>query len=153
MRQKTRLVVVFLAMELFAPGEIGAQDVAGQPKGSSPRPKITQEEVDDLKLSRYEVERSEIKYQPYIITHDDQELVQLVYDTRREAQSRVDEINTEDRLDKLGVEGRQNKKVGIREVKRTHTEIILNDDLEKFAKKLAVKEKARYLTVRKDDPL
>ena len=56
------------------------------------------------------------------ITYDDQELVQLVYDTRKEAQARVDEINNEDRLDRLGVEGKQNKRVGIREVKRANTD-------------------------------
>ena len=61
-----------------------------------------------------------IKYQPFIITYNDEELGQLVYDTRKEAQARVDEINNEDRLDRLGVEGKQNKKVGIREVKQTH---------------------------------
>ena len=54
----------------------------------------------------------EIKYQPFIITYDNQELVQLVYDTRKEAQARVDEINNEDRLDRLGVEGKQNKGEG-----------------------------------------
>ena len=95
-----------------------------------------------MKSSRYEVERLEIKYQPYIITYDDQELVQLVYDTRKAAQARVDEINNEDRLDRLGVEGKQNKKVGIREVKRVSQESIFRGSLEKFAKKLGTEEKA-----------
>jgi hypothetical protein len=85
-----------------------------------------------------------VEYQPYIITYDDKELPQLCYDTREEAQARVDEINTEDRLDKLGVEGKQNKKVDIREDKRTHTETISKGEIEKFAKKLAVKDLARY---------
>src|SRR4051812_32214802 len=93
-----------------------------KPKEAKGRPKITQEEITDLKLAHYEVERTEVMFQPYLITYEGEELNQLVYDTRKEAQARVDEINTEDRLDKLGVEGKQNKKVDIREVKRTSTE-------------------------------
>ena len=113
-------------------------------QGTTARPKLTEPEIGDLKLSHYEVERVETKYQPFIITFDDQELVQLVYDTRKEAQARVDEINDEDRLDRLGVEGKQNKKVGIREVKRTYTEFISDGSLERIAKKLGVERKARY---------
>jgi hypothetical protein len=105
---------------------------------------MTQDEVADLKFSRYEVERVEIKYQPYIIAYDGQELRQLSYDTSEEAQARVDEINTEDRLDKLGVEGKQNKKVGIREDRRTYKKTISKGEIEKFARKLAVKDLARY---------
>jgi Enoyl-(Acyl carrier protein) reductase len=50
-----------------------------------------------------EVERVETKYQPFIITYDDQERVQLVHNTRKGVQACVDELNNEDRLDRLGV--------------------------------------------------
>jgi hypothetical protein len=117
---------------------------ANQSKTATSRPKLTEDEIGDMKLSRYEVDRTEIKYQPFIITYNDEELNQLVYDTRQEAQARVDEINTGDRLDKLGVEGRQNKKVGIREVKRSYTESVSGDSVGRIARKLGVDERARY---------
>lgn len=128
---------------------VQGQDGASVASAKAALPKLTADDITDLKLAHYEVERVEVKYQPYIITWDDQELVQLNYDTRKEAQARVDEINTEDRLDKLGVEGKQNKKVGIREVKRTYTEFISGDSLGRVAKKLGVEEKARYQPVGK----
>jgi hypothetical protein len=56
----------------------------------------------------------------------------------------VDQINDEDRLDRLGVKGRQNKKVGIREVKRTSHETVFRGGLAGVAKKLGVDEKAHY---------
>jgi hypothetical protein len=128
---------------------VQAQGVTGATKETTARPKLTQDEIDNLKLSHYEVERTVIKYQPFIITYDNQELGQLVYDTRKEAQNRVDEINNEDRLDRLGVEGKQNKKVGIREVKQTFTEFIFNGSVERIAKLLGGKEKSRYEAVGK----
>ena len=127
----------------FLPAAAHAQDAA-KPKEEKARPKITQDEITDLKLVHYEVERTEVKFQPYIITYEGEELNQLEYDTRKEAHARVDEINDWDRLDKLGVEGKQNKKVGIREVKRTTTEWISGDSLARIAKKLGDEEKTRY---------
>lgn len=141
MRRLAVLLPMLIATLL--PAVAPAQDAA-RPEGAKARPKITQDEITDLKLAHYEVERTEVKYQPYIITWDDQELVQLNYDTRKEAQARVDEINTEDRLDKLGVEGKQNKKVLIREVKRTYTEYVSGDGLARVAKKLGAEQKGRY---------
>jgi hypothetical protein len=143
-----RLGALFTALSVMTPTTSIAQ-VASQPKVATPRPKLTDEQISDMKFTHYEVERSEIKYQPFIITYDNEELKQLVYDTRQEAQARVDEINTKDRLDKLGVEGKQNKKVGIREVKRTTQETIFKDGLEKVAKKLGVADKERYEAVGK----
>ena len=140
------LLTAFLVV--MSPIDSFAQE-GSLPKGASARPKLTDDEISDMKSSRYEVERAEIKYQPYIITYDDQELVQPVYDTRKEAQTRVDEIKKEDRLDRLGNKGRQNKKVGIREVKRVSQETIFRGSLEKFAKKLGTEEKARYQPVGK----
>jgi hypothetical protein len=110
----------------------------------SARLKLTEAEVKDMKFSYYHIERVGIKYQPYIITYDNQELAQLVCDTRKEAQARVDEIKKEDRRDRLGVKVRQNKKVGIREVKQNFHEIISRGSLEKFAKKQGVDQKAHY---------
>jgi hypothetical protein len=110
----------------------------------SARLKLTLAQISDMKSHYYHIERVGIKYQPYIITYDNQELVQFVYDTREEAETRVDEITEEDRLDRLGVKGRQNKKVGIREVKQNFHEIISRGTLEKFATKLAVEQKAHY---------
>jgi hypothetical protein len=106
--------------------------------------KLTEAEISDIKSSYYHTERVEIKYQPYFITYDNQELVQPVYDTRDEAQARVDEIKKEDRLRRLGANGRQNKKVGIREFKQNFHEIISRGSLEKFAKKLGVEQKSQY---------
>ena len=53
-----------------------------------------------------------------------------------EAQVRVHEIKEEDRLDRLGVKGRQNKKAGIGEVKQNFHETVLRGSLEELAKKL-----------------
>ena len=111
---------------------------------ASARHKLTEAELSVIKSSYYHIERVGTKYQPYIITYDDQELVQPVYDTRQQAQARVDEIKKEDRLDRLKVKGRQNKKVGIREVKVNFHETISRGSLEKFAKKLGVEQKAHY---------
>ena len=147
------LVVLVLIAGVIPSAAVQAQEGAAGPSTKAARPKITQDEITDLKLAHYEVERVEIKYQPYIITRDDEELVQLNDDTLKEAQARVDEINNEDRLDRLGVEGKQNKKVGIREVKRTYTEFVSGDSLERIAKKLGVGEKARYQPVGKKTPL
>lgn len=120
-----------------------AQDAA-KPEEAKARPKITQDDINDLKLAHYEVERTEVKFQSYIITYEGEELNQLEYDTRKEAQARVDEINDWDRLDKLSVEGKQNKMVGIREIKRTTTEWVSGDVLAMVAKKLGAEQKARY---------
>jgi hypothetical protein len=111
---------------------------------ASDRHKLTQAELSVIKSSYYHIERVEIKYQPYIITYDDQELVQPVYDTRQEAQARVDEIKKEDRLVRIKVKGRQNKKVGIREIKVNFHEMIVRGSLEKAAKKLGIEQKAQY---------
>lgn len=138
------LVMLVFVAGLSPTTAVLAQEGAAEPSTKTARPKITPEEITDLKLAHYEVERVEIKYQPYIITWDDRELVQLNYDTLKEAQARVDEINTEDRLDKLGVEGKQNKKVGIREIKRTYTEWVSGDGVGRIAKKLGVEQKSRY---------
>jgi hypothetical protein len=143
MSHRFLLVLVFVA-SVQPTAAFQSQERAGVPKETTVRPKLTEDEIRDLKLTHYEVERLEIKYQPFIITYDDQELVQLVYDTRKEAQARVDEINNEDRLDRLGVEGKQNKKVGIRDVKRTYTEFISGRSLESIAKKLGVERTAHY---------
>jgi len=143
MRHQIPLILAFIAG--IPPTEAAqSQGGGGAPKRTTPRPKLTAEEISNLKSTHYEVERVEIKYQPYIITWDDQELVQLVYDNRKEAQARVDEIKNEDRLDRLGVEGKQHKKVGIREVKRTSQETIYKGDLQKFARKLGLEGKGRY---------
>ena len=107
--------------------------------------KLTEAEISIIKSSRYHIERVGIKYQPYIITYDNQESAQPVYDTRKEAQARVDEIKKEDRLVRLKVKGRQNKKVGIREIKVNFHEVIVRESLEKAAKKLAVEQKAHYI--------
>ncbi len=147
MSHRFLIVLVFLA-GVRPTAAVQAQAGAGVPKTTT-APRLTQDEINNLKLSHYEVERVEIKFQPFIITHDDQELVQLVYDTRKEAQARVDEINNEDRLDRLGVEGKQNKRVGIREVKRANTEFISAESLDRIAKLLGVKEKSRYEAVGK----
>jgi hypothetical protein len=138
----------FVLMLVFVVGvspipTVQAQGGPGVPKGTTV-PKLTQDDINNLKLTHYEVERVEVKYQPFIITYNDEELGQLVYDTRKEAQARVDEINNEDRLDRLGVEGKQNKKVSIREVKRTDTEFISNGSLDRVAKMLGIEQKARY---------
>jgi hypothetical protein len=143
-----RLGALFTALSAMTPTTSNAQ-YGSPPKAATTRPKLTDDQISDMKLSHYEVERSEIKYQPFIVTYEAEELNQLVYDTRQEAQARVDEINNEDRLDRLGVEGRQNKKVGIREVKRTTQETIFRDGLEKVGKKLGVAERKRYEAVGK----
>jgi hypothetical protein len=148
MSHRFLLVLVFLA-GFRQTATVHAQGQSGLPKETATRSKLTEDEINNLKLSHYEVERVEMKYQPFIITYDDQELGQLVYDTRKEAQARVDEINNEDRLDRLGVEGKQNKKVGIRKVKRTYTEFISDGSLERIGKKLGVNEKSRYEAVGK----
>jgi hypothetical protein len=121
------------------------QEPAAVPGRASPRPKLTQDAIDDMRFARYEVERTEVKYQPYIVTYDGQELRQLSYDTLREAQARVDEIKTEDRLDKLGVEGRQHKKVDIRVERRTYTETVSGDGLANLLKNHGVRDRRRYL--------
>jgi hypothetical protein len=110
--------------------------------GDEPPPKVTDEDVARMKTTHYEVDRVVTKYQPVITDYQGEELPQLCYDTRQEAQQRVDEINYWDRLDKLGVEGQQNKKVEIREVKRESREPVRDEDLKAVAKRLA-KEK-RY---------
>jgi hypothetical protein len=111
--------------------------------------KLTGAEISEMKSSYYHIERVEIKYQPYIITYDDQEVLQLEYATRKEAQARVDEINKADRLDRPGAKGRRNKKVGIREFKRNFHEIISRGSLERIAKKLGIEQKANYEAERK----
>ena len=77
------------------------------PKSVSARSKLTDDEISNMKSSRYEVERSEIKYQPYIITYDDQELVQLVYDTRKEA--RPASMKSTTRTGSIGSGSRESK--------------------------------------------
>jgi hypothetical protein len=106
--------------------------------------KLTKAEISEIKSSYYRTERVEIKYQPYIITYDSQELIQPVYDTRNEAQARVDEIKKEERLGRPGAKRKRNKKVGIREFKQNFHEIISRESLEKSAKKLGVEQKALY---------
>jgi hypothetical protein len=108
------------------------------------RQKLTEAKIGVMKSSYYHIERVGIKYQPYIIAYDDQKLVQPEYDTRQEAQARVDEIKKDERLDRLKVKGRQNKKVGIREIKVSFHETISRGSLEKFAKKLGIEQKALY---------
>jgi hypothetical protein len=110
---------------------------------------LTEAEISNMKSSYYHIERVATKYQPYIITYDDQEVLQLEYDTRKEAQARVDEINKADRLDRPGVRGRRNRKVGIREFKRNFHEIISRGSLERIAKKLGIEQKADYKAERK----
>jgi len=143
MRHRVLLVPIILLSSLYA-GLARAQEKASQPKAAAARPKLTAEQIDEMKPARYEVERVEIKYQPVITAYDGQELPQLCYDTRKEAEARVKEIKEEDRLDRLGVEGRQHKKVDIREDRRTHEETIYGGDLAKFAERLGVERKARY---------
>ena len=106
--------------------------------------KLTEAEIRRMKSSYYHIERVGIKYQPYVITYDNQDLVQPVYDTRKEAQARVDEIKAEARRDRLGAKGRRHKKVSIREVKQNFHEIVSKESLERFAKKLALEQKGHY---------
>jgi hypothetical protein len=118
-------------------------------QGASAPLKLTEAEISEMKSSYYHIERVGNKYQPYIITYDDQEVLQLEYDTRKEAQARVDEINKADRLDRPGAKGGRNKKVGIREFKRNFHEIISRGSLERIAKKLGIEQKANYDAERK----
>ena len=111
---------------------------------ASARPKLTEAQISGMKSSHYHIERVATKYQPYIITSDDQEVLQLEYDTRKEAKARVDEINNADRLDRRGVTGRRNKKVGIRKFKRNFHEIISRGSLERIARKLGIEQKTNY---------
>ncbi len=110
--------------------------------GAEPPAKVTDDDIAQMKTTQYQVDRVVIKYQPVITDYQGEELVQLCYDTKAEAQARVDEINDWDRLEKLGVEGKQHKKVEIREVKEETHEPVRDEDLKAVAKKLA-KEK-RY---------
>jgi hypothetical protein len=113
-------------------------------QAASARLKLTEAEMSVIKSSYYRIERVGIKYEPYIITYDGQELVQPVYDTREQAQARVDEIKEEDRRDRRKVKGRQNKKVGIREVKVNFHETVVRESLEKVATKLGIEQKAQF---------
>jgi hypothetical protein len=66
--------------------------------GDIPRPKVTDDDDSRMKLVHYEVDRVVIQYQPVITDYKGEELPQLCYDTRQDAQERVDEINQWDRL-------------------------------------------------------
>ena len=83
--------------------------------------KLTKAEISAINSSHYHIERVGIKYQPYIITHDDQELVQPVYDTREEAQARVDEIKKRTGAIGAGLKGGRTRKSASVRSNRTST--------------------------------